>query len=529
MALDIDEVLQHIGQFGPYQLRILVLFLFTIFPITYQTLIMVFIAFEPPWMCVEGSSSCLGANFTNSSSVEVFSTATKPKSLYERRCSLNRTDWKFADYDLYDGPQLTVVNQFDLVCGRAFQASLANSMLFFGWAVGAIVLGIISDKFGRQKVLFPSLLAVVIIAFSMAFAKAYWIVAVCRFVIGFFEAGCFITMFVLATELVGPEKRALAGTLVWIYFTVALTVLAMKAFFIRSWRILLIVSSAPFIFIVVFWKFIPESVRWLLVSGRRDEAREILEKVARANKKEMPKEELYVPVRTQSSKGFFELFKSWKLAKLSLIQCYAWFVNGMVYYGLSLSAGEFGGSIYLNFVLTSLVEVPANILVIHNCNRFGRKKTVVVHMIAAAISAVCVSFIPAGTDNKGYIGGRVTLGTMGKLFITTSFNAIYVFSAELFPTVIRNSGMGMVSVASRFGAASSPFVVQMTRINPILPFAIMGSLSFIAAVFCWILPETLGKRTAEVMDVSENEQELQNQLTMAFNAETGSMHSCEPE
>ena len=111
MALDVDEVLQHIGQFGPYQIRILVLFLFTIFPITYQTLIMVFIAFEPPWMCVEGSSSCRGANFTNSSSLQVFSTATKPKSLYERRCSLNRSDWKFADYNLYDGPHLTIVNQ----------------------------------------------------------------------------------------------------------------------------------------------------------------------------------------------------------------------------------------------------------------------------------------------------------------------------------------------------------------------------------------------------------------------------------
>ena len=46
------------------------------------------------------------------------------------------------------------------------------------------------------------------------------------------------------------------------------------------------------------------------------------------------------------------------------------FVNGMVYYGLSLSSGEFGGSIYLNFVLTSLVEIPGNILVIHNCNRY---------------------------------------------------------------------------------------------------------------------------------------------------------------
>ena len=66
--------------------------------------------------------------------------------------------------------------------------------------------------------------------------------------------------------------------------------------------------------------------------------------------------------------------------------------------------------------------------------------------------------------------------------------------------------MGMVSVASRIGAASSPFVVQMTRISPILPFALMGGLSFIAAVFCWVLPETVGKKTAEVMDDSEKGQ-----------------------
>ena len=92
---------------------------------------------------------------------------------------------------------------------------LANSMLFFGWAVGAIVLGIVSDRYGRRKVLFPSLFFVVVMSFAMAFAEEYWIVAACRVVVGFFEAGCFISMFVLATELVGPGKRALAWTLVW--------------------------------------------------------------------------------------------------------------------------------------------------------------------------------------------------------------------------------------------------------------------------------------------------------------------------
>lgn len=68
--------------------------------------------------------------------------------------------------------------------------------------------------------------------------------------------------------------------------------------------------------------------------------------------------------------------------------------------------------------------------------------------------------------------------------------------------------MGMVSVSSRIGAASSPFVVQMIRINAILPFAVMGSLSFIAAILCWFLPETLGKSTAEVMEDAKQESGL---------------------
>lgn len=70
-------------------------------------------------------------------------------------------------------------------------------------------------------------------------------------------------------------------------------------------------------------RFIPESVRWLLVNGRKEEAREILTNVARINKRDMPSDELKVPATT-INKGFLDLFKTWKLAKLSVIQLYAW-------------------------------------------------------------------------------------------------------------------------------------------------------------------------------------------------------------
>ncbi|XP_048577124.1 solute carrier family 22 member 15-like [Nematostella vectensis] len=493
--MEVDEVLIHVGQFGRSQWRVLGMFLFIFFPVTYQTLIMVFVAYEPPWMCTANSSSCLLPNATGR---EVYSTATKPISLYQRRCQLNRSEWKFADEDMYEGPVNTIVTEFDLVCERGFLAWLANSMLFCGWALGAIVLGIIADKFGRKSVLFPAVFFIITVTFAMSFVEQAWLVILFRFVVGVFEAGC-LSMFVLSTELVGPKHRALAGTMVWFYFTAALLAIGLKAYFIRDWSMLCIASTAPYIFVLFLYKCVPESVRWLLVAGREPEARKIIEDVARVNKKQMPETELRVP-KIASNKGVIELFRTRKLAILTLIQCYAWFVNGMVYYGVSMSSGDFGGSIYLNFVLTSLVEIPGNWLVIDNCNRFGRKKTVVAHMILGAIACVSVSFIPDGTDNIAFIAGRVTGGTLGKLFITCSFNSIYVFSAELFPTMVRNSGMGLVSVTSRFGAASAPFVVQMTRINTVLPFALMGSLTFIAAVACWFLPETRGKPTQEVMD-----------------------------
>ena len=110
MAVDVDSVLRRITQLGPYQIRILVMFLFIFLPITYQTLIMVFAAYEPPWMCANNSTACLESNSSFAKN-KVYSTATRPIELYHRRCSLSRSDWKFADYGLYEGPHQTIVDQ----------------------------------------------------------------------------------------------------------------------------------------------------------------------------------------------------------------------------------------------------------------------------------------------------------------------------------------------------------------------------------------------------------------------------------
>ena len=60
--------------------------------------------------------------------------------------------------------------------------------------------------------------------------------------------------------------------------------------------------------------------------------------------------------------------------------------------------------------------------------------------------------------------------------------------------------MGIMGVISHFGAVSAPFVVELKRIHPTLPFGLMGGLAVIAALLCLISPETRGMPTAEVYD-----------------------------
>ena len=59
------------------------------------------------------------------------------------------------------------------------------------------------------------------------------------------------------------------------------------------------------------------------------------------------------------------------------------------------------------------------------------------------------------------IAASITLSMLGKLAISGSFSTIYVFSAELFPTVIRNTAVGSGSMHARIGGIVAPLVAEL--------------------------------------------------------------------
>ena len=62
---------------------------------------------------------------------------------------------------------------------------------------------------------------------------------------------------------------------------------------------------------------------------------------------------------------------------LLISQSFAWFTQGLIYFGISYSSAQLGGNAYANFAITSTAEIPASLFGMWACERMGRKKTVV--------------------------------------------------------------------------------------------------------------------------------------------------------
>ena len=140
------------------------------------------------------------------------------------------------------------------MCDKAFQGWLAKAMVYIGKATATIPLGMISDRYGRLKTIYPSIVIIITVGFASSFATKFWQVLVSRFLVGCVAYSAYMPIFILSGEFVGPRYRPLSQTIIWFASTAVLMVLALIAYFVRTWRILMILCTAPWIFVLIFWK-----------------------------------------------------------------------------------------------------------------------------------------------------------------------------------------------------------------------------------------------------------------------------------
>ncbi|XP_029655305.1 organic cation transporter protein-like [Octopus sinensis] len=372
----------------------------------------------------------------------------------------------------------SVIEDMNLVCDRSLMSANCIVVFFFGVLIGVVTLGNVSDIVGRRTVMMYSILLQGSAALGSAWVNNIYLFYLLRFLTGIGCSGSYIPTFILATEIVGLKYRTFVAIIEQAFFTVGLLVLCGLAYLLDDWRLLTTVISIPsFIFAATYFLFIPESPRWLISSGRLEEADKIIKRIARINNKEIPVEYFSeISAEMTPKVKFWKVFTSKKLTCWCAIMCFCWISVSVVYFGLALNSQDLGGNVFVNFSLGAMVEFPAYFFCIIFLDRMGRKKLQSLTMVVGGVSCLA-TVLPILLGNSSYQWLVLLFAMIGKLGITSAFGAVYLFGCELFPTVLRNSAMGLFSTCGRIGAVVAPYIAELVSLVPITVASVQKQLN----------------------------------------------------
>ncbi|GFR90245.1 organic cation transporter protein [Elysia marginata] len=470
-----DDILTELGEFGPYQKRIYFLMCLAHSCIAMQILAGVFIQATPEHRCAIPdlpNDSFASQGHWHDALVNASIPWASGDQTFDQCKLLDIPDGRHnetvpCEKWVYDKQSFkrTFVTAADLVCNKRKLVTYASMVLMGGMLIGSLVLGILADTLGRRKILVLSTLGHFTASLCVPWTRNYTMFVIIRFFVSFFGTGMFLSAFVMGMELVGPNWRKFAGNAMNLFWSIGLLIEAGLAYMLRDWVYLQIAISVPLLPVFFcYFAFIQESPRWLLQQGRLDEASKVLENVAKKNGVVVPEtiKNLQDVVQEKAEKNLWHLFTSTTLLIRSLIIFLNWMVSSMIFYGLSLNSGDLSGNIYVNFVLMATAELVSFLFALLVMDITGRKMLHCYSMVVGGVACLATMFpVMYGGNDVNWL--TTALSLVGKFGSTVGFAVIYVYAAELFPTVLRNSIIGICSVCARIGGILAPFIGDMIK------------------------------------------------------------------
>ncbi|XP_029352681.1 solute carrier family 22 member 2-like [Echeneis naucrates] len=394
------------------------------------------------------------------------------------------------------------VTEFDLVCSDGWLVDMYQATLNVGFLVGSFAFGYFADRFGRKVSFLMSNILNAISGFVLAVAPSFTFILVFRTILGFGVKGGWMSCYVLLTEIVGVEYRRTVGILFQMFFSVGVLLLPLLAYFITDWRWLQVVITAPYILFLVYYWFIPESPRWLISQNNSSKAQEITEAMAKENQRKLSLNfQTLTNVEGDSpTASLLDLVRTPNIRKYTFILMFNWFTSAVVYQGLIMRVGIAGGNVYIDFLISGLVEFPAAFLILLTIERIGRRLPFATANIVAGASCIVTAFIP-----DSMFWSKTVVACIGRLGITMAFEMVVFVNTELYPTFVRNLGMSICSSLCDVGGIVSPFLLyRLAAIWLELPLIIFGVMAFAAGGLVLFLPETRGVPLPDTIDDIEN-------------------------
>lgn len=522
MKFQLDTLLETLGKPGKYQLGIFFLLACNYFPLVFNIVIMGFFGYSPKHSCV---SDIYGQSGRNGSAVNgsLAPRLDACSSTYFLSGGINKTvtcandpnsHWEFYTEER----EATIVSEWSLVCESKYLSKLAATIYFCGVMVGGLLFGYLADKYGRKPVMLVTLYTPILIGLGTAFSNNYYLYVALRFFMGMFLQGLQTTSYVLVMEMFLPHYRGVAGAMLEVFWGIAVLLVAPIAYLLQNWRYMQLAISLPSILAIVYIWLTPESLRWMILQKKMEPAKALVQKITKFNGLPYPTEQMdainsHNKISTEAARqfSFFDLLQTREMRKRSLILFYLWFAVAVAYYALLLNMTSLKGNRYLTFFISALVDMVAFIAVVFIVRKCQRRIPLLVFFVIGGVACIIAGIIPfiyktTKLEDKNLRGEIVTaFAIIGKFGASGVFSLTFLYTSELYPTVIRNIGMGSCAFWARLGGVVAPQILALGDLShKSISVIIIGVITLVASILLLLLPETMATKLPDTIEEVED-------------------------
>lgn len=330
------------------------------------------------------------------------------------------------------------------------QVGIIGSVNSIGMMVGAFVFGLMSDRVGRKNVFIITLLLFSIGSGLSAFTTSLAVFLVLRFLIGMGLGGELPVASTLVSESVSAKERGRVVVLLESFWAAGWIIAALISFFVipeYGWEAALLLCALPAFYALYLRLKLPDSPQFSKKEVKKSIFQQIVEVWA-------------APYRKQT----IMLWILWFCVVFSYYGMFLWLPSVMTAKGFSLIHS------FQYVLIMTLAQLPGYFTVALLIERVGRKFVLVVYLIGTAISA----YLFGSAESLSLL---VVSGAMLSFFNLGAWGALYAYTPEQYPTVMRGAGSGMAASMGRFGGIFGPILVGTLMTKGV-------SISFIFLIFC---------------------------------------------
>ena len=380
------------------------------------------------------------------------------------------------------------------------QKGLLATAIFLGMLAGAWFWGWISDRIGRKTGFVSTVAIDSVFGFLSALSPSFAWLVVLRAATGFGVGGTLPVDYSTFAEYLPSHKRGRYLVLLesfWALGTIAAAGLAWLVVPRLGWRPLLALSAVPGLLVFLIRRHVPESPRYLLVSGQPEKALAVLHQVARVNGVAAPAGELLVPPPVPRGR-VSDLWRT-GMRRTTLLLWTIWFSISLGYYGVFTWLPSYFKLIgmdtlpvYQNTFLLALAQLPGYFSAAYLVERIGRRRTLAFYLVSSGV----FTFLFAAASSLSFV---VAMGVWMSFFALGAWGALYAYTPEAYPTTLRTTGIGAASGMTRIAGA----------IAPLLGAALMGA-NLWAPLTVYALAYIVGGVASAALPFETQEQPLQD-------------------